>query len=188
MYEPSVVPYKDSWIVSARLWHKPENPMGGAVVWMNTDLPFEEISGPVFPSEPVSRSPSTVFTCADGRIRLMTNDKTVSPYPRHNRNPLYIWDIDPENGFLPTARHVVFDSSEKKMPIRENTGPVVDQGKVLPHAGGDTQIVAHRLRTNSRLHQYGDIATINEEERVVSGIYYSTLRYEQEYPALWSFG
>ena len=185
-WESSFMPYGDSWVVSARHWDSYLQDDGGPVAWMRTDDPFREISEPELPSEPSSRSPSTAFTCADGRIRLITNDPKISPYGQR-RNPLYIWDIDPENGFEPTARHVVFDSVKLGMPIRESAVPVVDQGKMLPHSGGSRQIVAHRLRTFAT--DQPDLAgvPVNDEEKEITGVYYSEIEYDREYPALWAF-
>ena len=77
---------------------------------------------------------------------MISNDPTVSPHPRPC-DPLYTWDIDPDRDFEATERYVIFDRVERDIPMRAQAQPVVDQGKVFPHTGGRSQVLAHRLRT-----------------------------------------
>lgn len=186
LFESSVLPYRDSWIITSRVWANWHIDKGGPVAWMITKKPFEEIPEPVLPGEPRSRSPSTAFLCADGQVRMLTNDRNLSPY-NHPRNPLFMWDIDPESEFSPGSRRTVFDSVELGMPIRNEAFPVVDQAKIFPHAGGNSQIVGHRLRTFAvKDTAYSGLAP-NDREMEAAGIYYSKIQYDREYPGLWSF-
>ena len=187
LFESSVLPYRGSWIVSSRVWANWDEPMGGPVAWMRTDNPFEEIPDPTLPQEPKSRAPSPVFRCADGQVRVLTNDRNLSPYKEHIRNPLYIYDIDVEAGFTPEEHRVVFDSVERGLPIRDVSRPVVDQGKVFPHVGGKSQFTAHRVRTGSLYNPQNTGVVINEAEKEASGIYYSIINYDREYPSQWAF-
>ena len=66
------------------------------------------------------------------------------PY-QHHRDSLYCWEIDPDNGFTCSDLRVVFDSREAKVPIRPEAGMAVDQAKIVPHTGGDTQFLIHRI-------------------------------------------
>ena len=186
LFESSVLPWKGSWIVSARVQQSFRSEFGGPVAWMMTDDPFNTISEPEYPKIPASRSPNTAFLCADGKIRLLTNDRRLSPYG-HHRNPLYIWDIDPDRGFKAGEPAVVFDSVAKGLPIREESRPVVDQGKVFPHSGGINQIVAHRIRPVSINDPEKTGVVINELEKTLCGIYYGSLEFDQAHPGAWSF-
>ena len=116
---------------------------------------------------------------------------TASPSRPTTRGgtPLYLWDIDPAQGFAATGHQVVFDSVAADLPISEEAGPVVDQGKIFPHAGGRTQVIAHRLRTGATFDaSYGGRRNpISPAEQEVSGIYYAELDLGSEYPAAWSF-
>ena len=184
--ESSVMAWGNAWIISARVQTSTRSGFGGPIAWMLTDDPFLEISEPVYPDAPSSRSPSTAFLCADGQVRLVTNDRGVSPY-RHHRNPLYLWDIDPDNGFTAGEPAVVFDSVAGGVPIREESRPVVDQGKIFPHAGGKTQIIAHRIRPVSLNDPEKTGVVISEEEKTLCGIYYGSVNLDREYPGVWSF-
>ena len=184
--ESSVLPWRGSWVIAARVHVPKEATSGGPIAWIRTDDPFRSIPEPVYPESPLSRSPNGAFLCADGRVRLITNAPGISPYGQ-NRNPLYVWDIDPDGGFSSGEPTIVFDSVARGIPIREQSKPVVDQGKIFPHAGGRTQIIAHRLRPTSTNDPKKTGLVINESERSVCGIYYGSLDLDREYPGVWSF-
>ena len=159
---------------------------GGPIAWMRMEDPFEQWPEPITPSSPVAGTPSTAYRCADGVVRVISNDPTVSPHP-HPRDPLYMWDIDPDRDFHATERYVIFDSVERDMPIRTQAQAVVDQGKVFPHAGGRAQVLAHRLRTFATYDdQYAGVK-VNEAEREASGIYYAEIGYGEDHEPAWSF-
>ena len=186
IFESSVARYKSSWIISARVRKSTRSEYGGPVAWMRTENPFMTLPDPVMPNYPASRSPSTAFTGVDDRLRLVTNDRNVSPYS-HHRNPLYLWDIDPSAGYAASDCRVVFDSVENDMPIREESRPVVDQGKIFPHSGGSSQIIAHRVRPVSVDDPAKTGVVINEAEKDICGIYYAEVILDGDYPGLWSF-
>lgn len=188
LFEAGLVPWKDAWVLVARLMGSAvEKKKGGPVGWVRLDDPFGPIGEPVRPDQPRSNSPVTAFACADGAVRLLTNDPNLSPYG-HARNPLYLWEIDPDRGFAASQPRIVFDSVAQGMPIREESRPVVDQAKVFPHTGGRHQLVGHRLRTRALMDPVKTGTVINETEKDVSGIYYAALEYDEDHPPAWSFG
>jgi len=184
--EPCVARYRDTWIVTARMWSSHDSG-GGPVAWMRTEDPFGVPPAVVRPPAPTTTAPVTMFACADGVIRLLTGDPTVSPY-HHQRNPLYCWDVDPDHHFVVTNRCVIFDSYAAGVPIRRESGIAVDQAKVLPHAGGDSQLLLHRVRpvaTNDPRKMKGVV--VNEQDKSPAGMYTAAIRYDQAYPGLWKF-
>ena len=186
LFECAVTSSNQGWILMARVRSSMDAKEGGPVAWMKLDDPFGAIPEPVLPEGPRTHAPVTAFRCADGVVRLLTNDPHVSPYP-HERNPLYMWDIDPADGFRASNRITVFDSVERKIPIRDVSLPVIDQGKVLPHAGGSRQMIAHRVRPKSLNSPFKTGVAINDTEREVCGIYYAEAVYDAAYPATWQF-
>ena len=86
--------------------------------------------------------------CADGAVRLFTGDPTVSPN-KNARDPLYCWEIDPDDGFSAGKRHVIFDHVKAGLPIRRLTRPMIDMCRLLPHAGGNVQWIVHRVQVDA---------------------------------------
>ena len=123
----------------------------------------------------------------DGQLRLFTGDETISPY-NFPRNPLYLWDIDPDNGFAASNRRTVYDTFAAGIPIPPEGLPRCDFGHLFPHAGGSVQFVAHRM-----LGSYFDDArvrgrAITAAEKKPAGIYYAAIHYAESYPDPWQFG
>lgn len=186
LFESAVLGTEGDWTLVARLRTSMKSKGGGPIAWMPLREPFGALPEPVCPGTPVANAPITAFRGADGGVRLITTDPGLSPHG-HPRNPLYMWEIDPKDGYRATACHLVFDSVEHGLPIREESKPVVDQGKIFPHAGGRRQILAHRVRPRSLASGLKTGVVVNEAEKEVSGIYYSEIEYDAEYPGLWSF-
>jgi len=153
---------------------------------MRTEAPFEEVPEPVIPPEPTSSAPLTAYLWADGVVRLLTGSTETSPYG-HPRNPLYCWDIDPDRGFAASNRRIVFDSKEAGLPIRDECGHVVDMAKLLPHRGGHTQFLLHRVRGGCTDNRARRSTVINQEEKDVCGIYYAEVHYTEAFPGVWQF-
>lgn len=180
LFEASLAHYEDSWIISGR----PRG--GGSIGWLRTMDPFGEMTQAARPSSPLNSSPLTAYTCPDGVLRLLTGDKEGSPYGL-NRNPLYIWDIDPDRGFVSTNRRLVFDTITAGLPIPVESRPTCDMAKLLPHSGGKEQTIIYRVRcglTNDPSHMG---AVITETEKEAAGIYYATVKYTDSHPGSWQF-
>jgi hypothetical protein len=143
-------------------------------------------------AEPPSNSPQTLYRCADGRLRLLTGDSTASPY-KAGRNPLYMWDVDVENGFRAHGRVTVFDAYAEKLPVRPETQPKADMAKILPAVNGRHYLV-HRFSVRSYNQLYtgsegivAGIPVINQQEKDACAIYYATLDCQQAVPPHWEF-
>ena len=188
LFEASVARYRDSWIIAARPRKHEDSP----VVWFRTDDPFsgrlhmQRGPGPV----QQRRTPLTIYTCPDGVLRLLTGDLEASPHGR-NRNPLYMWDVDPDRGFEVSNRRVVFDSIAAGVPIELDHGPIVDMPKLLPHAGGRGQTLAHRVRSCALMANdpdYGPLRKMTPGDFDSTAIYYARVHYTEDLPAAWDFG
>jgi hypothetical protein len=184
--EPSVARYSDSWIVAVRLWSSMRIAGGGPVTWFRIDDPFTDVPAPILPLQPRTTSPITMFQCADGALRLITNDPNISPYG-HQRDPLYIWDVDPDRQFTAGEPQVLFYKRGAGIAIREEAGIAVDQGKFLPHTGGCTQTVVHRVRPVATNDPKKLGAAVAEADKEPAGMYYATVRYAESYPGMWAF-
>ena len=186
LWEPCPMRLRDGdWAISARVRPAFRRPEGG-VAWLRAADPLTELPQPVHVDVP-SPGLQTAFRCADGVIRIYSNDSRVRPGWPGMRNPLYQWEVDPEQGFAVGEPQVVFDSVDWKMPIRDEAKTVVDQAKVLLHAGGDRQTVVHRLRTFALADPAHAGVAVNAAEREAHGIYYSELVFDRAYPGEWEF-
>jgi hypothetical protein len=141
-----------------------------------------------------NRTPMTVFTCPDGVLRLLTGDYDGTPHRAANgspmnRNPLYLWDVDPDDNFKLSNRRVVFDAIESGVPITIEHHPIVDMPKLLPHAGGKTQTLVHRVRSAALMSNDPDYGgrRMTPDDFGATGIYYAKAQYDVEYPGVWRF-
>jgi hypothetical protein len=180
--ETSTVRYKDRWLILARSAERMSKTVRG-VAWLCTDDLFKPLPDPVFPGEPLSKSPCSAFICADGVLRLFTNDPASSPYG-DDRNPLYVWDVDPDNGFRVSNRRTVFDAVAAGLKAREESWPRVDMPNLLPHAGGDKQWLTFRVRLRRRKYPFTRLV---DEEKRRAGCYAAVIKYEEEAAGGWRF-
>ena len=140
-WEASLAPWRGDWIICTR----PRGARG--VAWTRTSDPFQEMPVPTVVKSPASNAPRTLYQCADGQLRLFTGDADQSPY-RNGRDPLYGWNIDPDNGFRADNRQVIFDSVATGLPIRKESWPKVDFPKLIaPH--GSEQLLTFRVCTRN---------------------------------------
>jgi hypothetical protein len=179
-----VAPYQGGWVVAARTMNR-----RNGLVWQRLDDPFAEPPPAWLEEYSIDRhAPFTLYLCPDGKLRVFTNDLTVSPY-RLYRCPLYCWEIEPEQGFRAVNRQTVYDGLADGQPFRHATYPSFDFGLLNPHAGGREQVVFHR-----GLNMAHDVPTnttallVTPEEKEASGMYYARLVYDRDYPGVWSFG
>jgi hypothetical protein len=63
--------------------------------------------------------------------------------------------------------------------------------KLLPHAGGDTQTLIHRVRTCAMAVTEADypsrIRPLTDDDFHGTAIYGATITYDQAYPGAWAF-
>jgi len=184
LFEPSVARYGDSWIILGRRADR------RPPAWMRTDDLFGAVPQIHYPDDVQAiGTPMTAYTCPDGALRLLTGDMKASPQGL-GRNPLYMWQIDPDNGFRSSDRRVIMDTFEAGVPITMESHPIVDMPKLLPHAGGASQTLIHRIRTAAFLvpeYDYGASKLMSDEEFHATSIYYAKVNYEETYPGVWGF-
>ena len=185
--EASLARYRDAWVVSART--------GGQVAWLRTEDPFGALP-PVHYAPPDNNAPLTAYTCPDGVLRLLGGDGQASPHDSP-RNPLYLWDIDPDSGFAATNRREVYDSVKAGLPVPPD-GPATagksagwwwyhDMAKLLPHAGGRVQFIAHRIVNRSTNDPDRTGLSVTPAEKDIHGLYHAAVHYTEPHPGPWQF-
>ena len=186
-FEASVAPWGSDWVIAARrIGSDP------GIGWARTPDPFSEAPALEIIEPPSTRGcPLTVYRCPDRIIRLLTGDRTISPHDS-NRNPLYLWDIDVDNGFRAGEPQEVFDTYKAGVPITKDHGPLIDMAKLLPHTGGSTQTLIHRVRTCAMAVKEADypyrIRPLTEGDFTGTAIYHARVHYAGDYPGVWAFG
>ncbi len=173
--EGSLAPHAERWAMSARLEK-------GGVAWALAADPFVEVPAPVFAKDPATTSPLTAWGCPDGVLRLLTGD-------RGRRDPLYLWDIDPAEGFRASNVRVIFDSVKAGLKIRPASQPKIDMGKLLP-PHGRTQLAVFRVSVRGFNHPYPNrpgIPMADADEKAACGIYAARITYAEPAPARWEF-
>ena len=167
--EASLNRIDDTWVICLRAYDQQ-----GQTAWYRATDPFESFGERTDIKSPYS--PRIAFVCADGKLRLFCND--TNPYG-DKRNPLYCFDVDPIT-FKYSNRQVVLDSRKENIPFRR---PFIDHAMLYPHPGGRKQIISFRAINISQT--VGDSTTPAELEK--SGVHYSHLVYDKEYPNPWEF-
>lgn len=171
---------------------------GRGLGWIRLGDPFARSSGEITssemvrPAEPATRAPATFYLCGDDVLRCFCGAEPSSPYGLE-RNPLFCWDIDPDDGFRASNRRVVFDTFEAGLPIRRNARPMLDMPKMLPMQGGD-QYLVHRVIATSMFREHVHtrpefwiFPPLNKAELESFGIYYAKFTYDKVAPRPWSF-
>ena len=97
-------------------------------------------------------SPLCAYRRPDGVLSVFTGDAGVSPH-HNDRDPMYCWEIDPDNQFNVKDRRTIYDTVAAGLPIRPSASPKVDMCKLLPHSGA-TQYIAHRVSVRAHNHSY----------------------------------
>lgn len=182
--EASLARLPDGWAAAARMERR-------GVLWARTENPFTSAGRAVWCERPASPTPRTAYACPDGVLRLLTGDPSLSPHG-NQRDPLYLWDVDPGDEFRASQPRVIYDSVRAGLPIRKGASPMVDMAKLLPHSGRE-QYVLHRVTVRSYNHPYTgsngavmpEIPVINAEEKGCCGVYCARITYREAYPGLW---
>ena len=193
--EASIARNGGKWLICSRSQNRRTGEQ--ATGWYKLEDPFAELPAPVFCHDPATSSPRTLYTFADGGLRMFTGDQEISPY-KLGRNPLYCWDMDRDH-FTSASPRVVFDAVDRGL-LPAETAPTVDMCKLLPHTGGREQFILWRVRTRNVMHKYTDLEEgrkvasaygfppIREEWKEPHGIYYGIIKYDRDYPGAWEFG
>ena len=115
-------------------------------------------------------TPRTMWKCQDEKLRLFTNNISISPY-KEKRNPLYCFEVD--SGKLSLSETtMIFDAHQAELPFKN---PFIDMAKLFPECGGN-QILAFRAITrNQTVGNCPKAPKPSFEEINASGIHYLTL-------------
>lgn len=186
LFEGNISPLGSDWIIAAR-----REGRNAGVAWMRVDDPFSKITAPVIPDVPQNVAcPLSTYRCPDETARLLTGDATLSPYGS-GRNPLFMWDIDVDNGFRAHNCREIFDTYKAGVPIEKDHGPLIDMAKLLPHFGGQTQTLIHRVRTCAMAVKEADypsrIRPLTDGDFHGTAIYGARVTYTESYPGVWTF-
>lgn len=125
--ETSINRIGSRWVVAARGFEYAGGPTDTA--WFSTDDPMAGLGRPRH--TPAGPFPRTAFVCADGVLRLFTNDAALNRSP-HERAALCCWDVDPDR-FTLSNRRVAFDAHAAGLGFDQ---PMVDMAKLCPAQGG----------------------------------------------------
>jgi len=173
------------------------------VHYHTTETPIEPELNFIPAFDQPSSGPRSFFTGPDGRFWKLGGSVAQSPYGEE-RNPIYMEEILPEEGFRVGERHLILDGEA------DNPGiplPVwIDFPKLLPHTGGTEQWMIFRVRGiglsyspemyETDLQQIGRgerrpgvpfIRMLTEEEFRHTGIYAAKVHYREPQSAAWSF-
>jgi len=191
LFEGAIAPYGSDWLIGARI--TPRKHLG--MVWFRTHDLFCETHDPVYSPEIRSHAPRTFYCCPDGVIRVFTTDQENSPYRVSTgwdpRMPLEAFEVDPDHGFKITGRSVVYDGIKNgELPIRPEAGPTAHFCRLIAHAGGDEGLLTYSVRPKALLHPKPGPhfkGRVLPEEMDCAGVYCTRIRWQEEYPPLWSF-
>jgi len=172
--EASINRINNEWVISIRAYNQE-----GQTTWYKTSDPFESFGDNI--DIKCAYSPRISYVCADGVLRLFSNEKDFSPLA--GRNPLNCFDVDPKD-FSYSNKQVVLDCRKEGLPFYI---PFADHAMLYPYAGGKKQIITFRVITHKQTMRQADDPEVTAEELEKSGVHYSELIYDQECPQLWEF-
>lgn len=182
--------FRDDWVIGAR-----QQGLAG-IVWGRANDPFAQAVDLTLAKTPGTTSPRTAYACPDGVLRAFAGELGVSYYG-NARDPLFSWDIDPDNQFAGSNRRVVFDLRKFGLPMRPEIQPWADNCKLLPPQGRQ-QVLVYRVHASANDQARSTTAafwknnpkmipSINAKEKAACGCYYSVINYSDEVPPMWHF-
>lgn len=178
LFEGSVLPWRGDWIVMAR------RVQADTVAWVRACDLFRTGHKVVLSTDQPNAAPTCAYLCPDGVIRRTGGRADLSPYGLC-RDPLYLMDIDPDRGFAASNVRTVYDARAAGVPVPSS--PIADFGKLLPHVGGKTQYLLHRVRSPMLNDPKRPDRRLTQEEIDASGIYAARVHYREEWPGVWQF-
>lgn len=173
--EACVLPWGGDWLIAARAHGRPH------AAWFRTQDLLGGMPEPVYPEHPRLVGPHTMYRRVDGAVVVFGAPIDVD---EGARNPLCMWELDPDNGFACNEPTVVCNVREKGLL---DSLPHAEMAKLLPHTGGDTQLIVHRVRTRYTRDATRLGRVIRPDEMTVCGQYYARIQYDRAYPARWRF-
>lgn len=176
--EASIVPLGAEWLLAARTGVQP-----GSTAWFRTADLFADPGEPVY-AAPHNISPRTAYHCPDGVVRLFCGERAGSPY-RTYRNPLYVWDVNPDDYSI-SNRRVVLDTIEAGLGIEK---PMVGFAKLFPPQGRRQLLTFRVMAPAGSPWPYREDGRIplTEGELARMGSHYSEIIYDVDIPEEWEF-
>jgi len=192
--EVSVAPYKGRWVLAIRTLAKDRSNRG--MVWVQTDDPVT-LPDPQYTWELAdagtaawTSTPLSLYRGPDDTLLLLRGDRAVSGRSSH-RDPLYLFEIDPDDDFRRLSNHTIFDGFDVLGPEErrndQRSGLIADMGKLLPHMGGRSQWIVHRVRPSARTIPSPNGEAVTQTEKQCAGIYHAEVIYDHEPSAMWTF-
>jgi hypothetical protein len=169
----------DDWVLAARArgHHWGKGVYGYCIAWFRTNDPFAGWGDPTYTAIPSSYCPKPVHLCEDGVLRVFSGHLGGR---NTKRNPLFCWDIDPDDGFAATNRRTILDLRDS---IRF---PMVGFAKLSP-VKNNRQILTMRVSSMSQRQPTEKYPALTEDELGACGAYYSVITYDPPVPDTWQF-
>ena len=169
----------NDWVLGARArgHHWGKGAFGYCVAWFRTSDPFAEWGEPTYTKIPSSYCPKPVHLCADGVLRVFSGHLGGGTT---KRNPLFCWDIDPENEFSASNQRTALDMKGKI------AYPMVGFAKLSPVVN-NRQILTVRVSSMSQRQPTDKYPALTREELEHCGAYYSVITYDPPVPDTWQF-
>lgn len=198
LIEASLIPDNGEWVVATRtnaLKNSMDNNQVGfayreattevpGTAWFKIKRLFKKWPEPVF-AGPKSKTPTSVYLCPDGIVRIFTNDHFDSHGSQ--RNPLYVWDVDIANGFELKNRKTLFDGTTQGYLPRPESRPNVDFFRLFPTMSPNSQDFSFRVKMRCRLPNESDMTMINDEEKRLSQLLSGRIYYDTNIEPEWKF-
>jgi len=169
--ESSIVRRESDWLIAFRC-ASPD----GRVVWFQADDPLGEMPEPAF--TPFFPGPRHVYMCPDGAVRILGNDLDGHSW----RDPLCIWDVDPQTYELENRR-VIVDLREAGLPFAQ---PGADMSKLSPNRGR-RQLIIFRAITLRQTAEPAKGPPVTPEDHAAAGVHYAEIRYDDTVQEPWRF-
>jgi hypothetical protein len=169
----------DDWVIGARArgHHWGKGAYGYCVAWYRTSDPFAGFGEPTYTKVPPSYCPKPSHLCPDGVLRVMSGHLGGG---NTKRNPLFCWDVDPENEYSVSNERMLLDVKGK---IRF---PMVGFTKLSPVVN-NRQIMTYRVTSMQQRQDTEQFSALTKEELEHCGAYYSVLTYDPAVPDTWMF-
>ena len=170
----------DDWVLAARArgHHWGKGVYGYCVAWFRTPDPFSGFGEPTYTAIPSSYCPKPAHLCPDGVLRVFSGHIGGGTT---KRNPLFCWDIDPDQGFEASNQRTIHDMKGKI------AFPMVGFSKLSP-VKNNRQILTWRVSSMSQRQPTEQFPALTREELGHCGAYHSVITFDPAVPDTWSFG
>lgn len=166
--ESTLVRRDGEWLLSLRTWngvqstffHRFSDPFGD----LGAARQDQSRNGP-------DEGPRLLYGCADGRVRLFGNIRAQSP--TRTRDPLWVWELDPQTLTLSEPR-LVASCKDCGLPFQQ---PYLHAPKLVPVT--DRRELLFFTATTRRLGTNEEKTGVTDAERAAAGIHYAEILYDE---------